>query len=351
MFLERDLKQLGIEVAEKVEDEKIVEIAGQVATKLTAAFPKNEISYLDIYRILLSTPMYYANISSEMSQVNYYYKNSTIYFSKQLQLERISEYVFHECIHRIQEHRDRKGNLIRMGLCEINEITVKGIALNEAAIEYITSKALQNPKKMVTIYGITFPTKTEYYPIITNLIAQMAYLLGEETLVDSTINSNEDFKIEIMDNLGEDTFYYLEKSFNEILRAKNNILDLQQKNDNNQDDNNKIVESMQLIKKLYIQTQNEIFISFFENQFKRIETVEEVSRFRRTLYSYRSTIGTTTGYDFFNSYCTDLDRRAREKSEQIKANTALAIVNDNKFARFLKKIKKLFTNSQNEYNK
>ena len=351
MFLDKELKQLGIEVTEKVEDEKIVEIAGQVATKLTATFPKNDISYLEIYRILLSTPMYYADISNGMSEANYYYKNSTMYFSKQANLEKINEYVFHECIHKIQEHRDKKGNLTRMGLCEINELKVKGTALNEAAIEYIASKALQSQKKLVTIYNITLPTRTEYYPIITNLITQIAYLLGEEILVDSTINSNEEFKIEIIDNLGEDTFNYIEKSFDEILRSKNNILKLQQDDNYSNDNADMIFENMQNIKRLYIETQNEIFTSYFENQLKRVETLDEVSRFRRTLYSYRSTIGTTIGYDFFNSYCTDLDIRAREKAEEIKTNTSLAIVNDNKFSRFLRKLKKLFTNSQNEYNK
>lgn len=351
MFLKRELKQLGIEVTKKVEDEKIIELARQVATKLTVAFPKNNISYLEIYRNLLSTPMYYAKISGKMSEANYYYKNSTIYFSERVQLEKINEYIFHECIHKIQEHRDKKGNLTRMGLCEINEISVKAMALNEAAIQYIVSKALQNSKELVTIYDITLPTKTEYYPIITNLIAQIVYLIGEEVLVDSTINSNEDFKIAIIDNLGEDTFYYLEKNFNEILRIKNNIFELQRKSDDTQENINKILENMQNIKRLYIETQNQIFTSFFENQFKRIETVEEVSTFRRTLYSYRSLIGTTIEYDFFNSYCIDLDMRAKEKAEQIKINMSLAIVNDSKILKFIMKIKRMILGTQNEYNK
>jgi hypothetical protein len=340
MFFERDLKQLGIEVAEKVEDEKVIEIAGQVATKLTAGFPNINISYLEIYRILLETPMYYANILNGISEVNYFYKNSTIYFSKQANLNEISEYIFHECIHRLQEHRDKKGNLTRMGLCEINEINVKGMAFNEAAIQYIVSKALKKPKRLETIYNITLPSRTEYYPIITNLISQIVDLIGEDILVDSTINSNEEFKIEIIDNFGENEFNCIIKNLDEILKAKNSILELQKNGDNSQECIDKTVENIQVIQKKYIETQNLIFTSYFENLLKRVDTFEEVNNLRKKLYSYRGIIGTVAGYDDFNIYCIDLDNRAKEKAELIKTYTSLAVIKDNKFIRFLRKLKK-----------
>lgn len=344
VFLEKDLKQLGIEVIGKVEDEKIIKIAEQVAIKLTKEFPENKKSYLEIYHILLTTPMYYANISNKISEANYFYKNSAIYFSNQANLDEINEYIFHECIHRLQEHRDKKGNLTRMGLCEINELSVKGTALNEAAIQYIVSKSLQIPKDLVTIYNITLNTRTRYYPLITNLISQIAFLLGEQKLVDSTINSNEEFKIEIIDNLGESEYTRIVKNFDGILNTKNEILELQQNGDD-------FSEKEQVIQDMYIETQNLIFTSFFENLLKRIDTLEEISNFRKKIYSYRSMIGTTIGYDFFNSYCTDLDKRAKEKADKIKENASLALINDNKFWRFFRKLKKLFTNSTNEYDK
>lgn len=349
MFLEKDLKHLGIEVTEKIEDEKIIEIAGQVATNLVSTFPQNNISYLEIYCALLSTPMYYANISNGISEANYFYKNSTIYLSKKSDLKKVNEYIFHECIHRLQERKDKKGNLTRMGLCEINELSVKATALNEGAIQYITSKALNIPQKLITVYDITLPCRTEYYPILTNLISQLAFLLGEEILVDSTINSNEDFKIEIIDNLGETEYNYIEKNFDGILQTKNNILELQQNFENNQDIEEQISKSIQNIKRLYLETQNKIFTTYFENLLKRVDTPEEVSLLRKKLYLYKNLIGTTADYNFFDSYCTDLDKRAIAKVEEIK--TSLALIKESKFISILRKIKKLFINLQNEYYK
>lgn len=351
MFTEKNLKNLGIEAIEEIEDNNVIEVISQVSTKLVATFPDNNLKYLDIYRTLLSTPMYYAKIAKGMSKVNYYYKNSTIYFSEDTNFNEVDEYIFHECIHKLQEHKDKKGKLTRMGLCEINELSVKATALNEAAIQYITSKSLNIPQKLITVYDITLPCKTEYYPILTNLISQLAFLLGEETLVDSTINSNEDFKIEIIDNLGEAEYNYIEKNFDEILQTKNNILELQQNFDMNQQIGSQILKNIQNIRTLYLETQNKIFTSYFENLLKRVESLEEISILRKKLYSYRSLIGTTTGYDFFNSYCTDLDKRARDKIEEIKTKTSLVVIRENKFLNMLKKIKRLFINSQNEYYK
>lgn len=352
MFIEKNLKNLGIEVTNEIEDKNVIEIVSQVSTKLVAAFPESDLKYLDIYRTLLSTPMYYAKITKGMSQVNYYYKNSTIYFSEDTDFYEVNEYIFHECVHRIQEHKDKKNNLTRMGLCEINEISVKATALNEAAIQYIVSKALRIPEKLMVVYDITLPCKTEYYPLLTNLISQLVFLLGEESLVDSTINSNEEFKIKIIDNLGETEYNTIEKNFDEILQTKDNIVKLQKSFEINEDIEKQIIYNIKHIRKLYLETQNKIFTSYFENLLKRIESLEEISLLRKKLYSFRSVIGTTMGYDDFNAFCTDLDKRARARMEEIRnQSTSLITMKDNKIINILKKVKKLFTNSQSEYYK
>ena len=168
---------------------------------MVAAFPDTELSRIDIYKVLLDTPMYYAKIPEGLSKANYYYKDSSIYFSEDVNLEKIDEYILHEFIHKLQEKRDKKGNIVRIGVCEVNELKVKGTALNEAAIQFITSKALNMSEKQVNVYGIEIPSKTEYYPIITNIVSQLAFLLGEDILIDSTISGKEDFKIEIIDSI------------------------------------------------------------------------------------------------------------------------------------------------------
>lgn len=65
MFLKK-LKKLWTDVIGKVEGEVIIGIAKQVATKLTSTFPENGMRYLEIYKKILDTHMYYANISSKL---------------------------------------------------------------------------------------------------------------------------------------------------------------------------------------------------------------------------------------------------------------------------------------------
>lgn len=90
--------------------------------------------------------MYYAEIPEGLSQANYIYKNSTMYFLNNINLDEMNEFVFHECIHIIQENKNKKNQIVKMGLCSINDITVTGMALNEAAIQYMISKVLKNKK-------------------------------------------------------------------------------------------------------------------------------------------------------------------------------------------------------------
>ena len=351
MFGKRDLENLGIEVTRKIEDKNIVKIVNQVTDKLIEAFPKHKLNYLDIYKSLLDTPMYYAKIPSGLSKANYYYKNSSIYFSEDTDLLEIDEYVFHECIHKLQEHKDKKGNLTRIGVCEVNELSVKATALNEGAIQYITTKAFDLPKKMVTIYDITMPSKTEYYPILTNIISQITYLLGEEALIDSTINGNEDFKIEIIDNIGETEYNYIEKKLNDILKAKDTIYEFQKNEDFSQEASNKIWESIEFIKSTYFEIQNTIYSSYFDRMLKRCENEIEISMTRKKLYSYRNLVGTSSNYNDFDIYCIDFEKRAQAKALEIKNKKSLMVISNNIIFRIFRKIRKLFTHSQNEYYK
>lgn len=50
--------------------------------------------------------MFYAKIPNEISKVNYYYKNSSLYFDEKMDLTIIDEYVLHEFIHKLQEIKD-----------------------------------------------------------------------------------------------------------------------------------------------------------------------------------------------------------------------------------------------------
>lgn len=356
MAEKNSLGNTGIEVIEPLQDERIINIVNQVSTRIMTAFPNNNLSYLDIYKTLLDTPMFYARIPKGLSKANYYYKDSSIYFSNTANLEEVDEYIFHECIHRLQERKDKKGKITRLGVCEVNELSVKGTALNEGAIQYITTKAFQSPNKMINIYNMTIPSRTDYYPIITNIISQLAFLLGEKVLIDSTIKGNEDFKISIIDNIGESEYNVIEKNLNEILRLKNEIAVIQnsvQLRDMWEipynEKNTKISENTKLIKNIYFETQNKIFMSYFSNMLKRTENDIEVDMIKRKLQDYSMMSGTADDYEDFDVYYKDFIKQANQKIEELKNKRALVVLKDNFVYRIIRKLKRLLRKSEKEY--
>ena len=118
-----------------------------------------------------------------MSEANYFYKNKSIYFNDNIADEDLEEFAVHECIHFIQEVKDKKNNLIRMGLSDYNSSKVTGEGLNEAAVQLMASYANGMEKEFVKYYGISFETiSPSYYPLECCLANELAYLIGEDSL-------------------------------------------------------------------------------------------------------------------------------------------------------------------------
>ena len=230
MGIESNLRKEGIKVTEELDKIKVNTIAKNVAQKIVAAFPELEFKLGEVFIKLSQLKMYYAEVPKGFSEANYFYKNTSIYFNQEVPIEKIENYAIHECIHYLQERKDKAGFLLRLGLCDLTQYKVHGLALNEAAVQYATAKATKEPKDNVKYYGISFDTiSPTCYPLICNLIAQMAYVTGEKVLFDSTFNSNNIFKETFIEKTSEDTFYTLEKNFDKILKLEEDLLKLNNK--------------------------------------------------------------------------------------------------------------------------
>ena len=227
MGIESNLRKEGIKVTEELDKIKVNTIAKNVAQKIVAAFPELDFKLGEVFIKLSQLKMYYAEVPKGFSEANYFYKNTSIYFNQEVPIEKIENYAIHECIHYLQERKDKAGFLLRLGLCDLTQYKVHGLALNEAAVQYATAKATKEPKDNVKYYGISFDTiSPTCYPLICNLIAQMAYVTGEKVLFDSTFNSNNNFKETFIEKTSEDTFYTLEKNFDKILKLEEDLLKL-----------------------------------------------------------------------------------------------------------------------------
>ena len=336
MTINKYFKKLNIEPISEVDIREKCEFANKVSVVLVDRLKNVNLDYLRIVDALQHTKMYISRIPKHLSPVNYSYIDGGMYISEDIDLDVNNEFVLHEVIHKIQEYRNKKEKLIQLGLCDIMETKIKGLALNEAAIQYLVQKVLNGNVETVNIYDMKVPTLSkDYYPLLTNLVQQLAFFVGEDKLVDSTINSNNEFKYEIIDYLGEDTYNSIENGFEQILEAKNAIL--------KSDDQTFINNKTEFIKKIYNELQKKTMQAYFNNEFKRVKTIEQLKVLTKKLLDYKDYIGSKETQDFYAEYFNQMQEKIKSK-EQMLINKSLIVVKENKFVNLIKKVKNYLKN-------
>lgn len=354
MSIESDLKKDGITVIEPLDTTTVNVIAKNVSKKIVAAFSNLGFDFDTLYERFSKLPMYIADMPEGMSEASYFYKNSAIYFRDGMGLADLEKFAVHELIHNFQEQKNEKGDLTRLGLCTFKGSKPTGMALNEAAVQLLASNILENTFETATYYDITFSTVSpNCYPLLCNLIYQMAYVTGEEVLFESTFNSNDHFKNKFTALCGENVYNQISNYFDKILETEEKIIKISNKIQKNELSTAKVDslyrksdELKKQLKSVYFSTQELIINSYFTNSLKTLITSDDVDRFRKKLYSFQDIIGTTTNYFFFNNYYIQimekLDSRYDSLSDYLDDdNTYLIPKKENKFTKIINYIKKL----------
>ena len=230
------------------------------------------------------------------------------------------------------------------------------MALNEAAVQLMSSKISGEKVDTVKYFDITLPTTSpSYYTLECNLVNQMAYITGDYTLYNSTLFSNDNFKSRFIELTSEKTFYKIQNNLDSLIGLEDALsLEVSKlgSNDLPLKTINKIESEIDYLRKqitnLFINTQNLILTSYFNKSFKSIMNLEQIENYRRELYNYKDVIGTTKNYTFFNDYyiskMAELEKKryAFEGSETL----ALAPVKRGLISTLFSKIKKLFTSTE-----
>lgn len=354
MSIESDLKKDGITVIEPLDITTVNVIAKNVSKKIVAAFSNLGFNFDTLYERFSKLPMYIADMPEGMSEASYFYKNSAIYFRDGMGLADLEKFAVHELIHNFQEQKNEKGDLTRLGLCTFKGSKPTGMALNEAAVQLLASNILENTFETATYYDITFSTVSpNCYPLLCNLIYQMAYVTGEEVLFESTFNSNDHFKNKFTALCGENVYNQISNYFDKILETEEKIIKISNKMQKTELSTAKVDslykksdELKKQLKSAYFSTQELIINSYFTNSLKTLITSDDVDIFRKKLYSFQDIIGTTTNYFFFNNYYIQimekLDSRYDSLSDYLDDdNTYLIPKKENKFTKIINYIKKL----------
>lgn len=351
MSINSELKKAGIRNIEKLDTLTINRIAKNVANKIISRYPSFGINEHDIFIKLSRLNMYKAQMPEGIAEANYFYKNCSIYFNSEIDDCDLEEFAIHECIHYLQEIKNGKNKIMKMGLCDYSSLKTHGLGLNEAAVQYLSSKIIGVTPDFEKYYSINLYTPSpSYYPLECALLNEILYFIDEEILFKSTLFSNDDFRNAIIKNTSKATFSKLEKYFDFILKLEekivllnNKILQLNENSSKINSLNTKLNKYKNLMTNSFISTQNLIITSFFDRGFDSISNLEELERFRRKLYKFSDILGSIEKYVFFDNYYVLTMNKLEHKCNILEnggTETALLKRSNKVFLKLLYKLKK-----------
>ena len=310
MSIESDLKKDGIKVVGPLDTLSVNTMSRNIAEKICKAFPEQNFIFQNLFIALSRIPMYIAEIPDGFAEATYFYKNSSMYFKQGLKLDQLEKFAVHEFIHYLQEIKDKKGRLVRLGLCDYGDLKICGMGLNEGAVQLMASKVIEAPEEIVKYYGISLSTNSpSYYPLLCNLVNQMAYVTGPQALYDSTFYGSDTFKKRFTDLCGLDNFLKVQANLDKILEIEEKAIVL----------NNKLlrddVEGM-----------------------KAQRIAKKVEQWVK-LYNYKNYMGISENYSDFNEFYINKMMDLDNKYENIMNNTDIAVVSNSVVAKFFRKIR------------
>ena len=356
------LKKEGIEIVEQLDTLKVNTIAISIASKLCLAFPEHNLNKSELFTSLSRINMYIAKMPDDSAGAKYFYKNNSIYFNKEYDLDEMAKLAMHECIHYIQEFRDANNNLVKMGLynCTFNS----GLGINEAAVQLMASEANMCPSTSETYYNVSLNTiSPNYYPLECALVNQMAYFTGTYPLFHSTLNSNDVFKNTFILKSNKRAYNTIVKNIDLLLAYENDLnyfaSELQYANKVSEIKllNKLIASKKDSITSIFFKTQNLIIESCFISEFNNIRNLEDVKEYKNKLYNFKNIMGSNENYTFYNEFYRKIMESLEKKKEQIEQfgeinlfetpENSLVLVDNTKRAlsfvsTFFVKVKKLF---------
>lgn len=306
MSVESELKKEHIEVMSKIDIVQVISISNNITELIYKNFKKYNLDKVSIFEKLSNLQMYFASMPEGMSEASYFYKNSSIYFNDNIDKNNLEEFAIHECLHRVQEVKTPNNKLVRMGLYNFSKNKNRALAINEAAVQLMTTKILNLPPEFERYFGISFnAVSPSYYPLICQLLYQLCFLVGEDALFDSTINSNDLFKDNICLKLSKAFYTSFVKSLDSILDKEEDIVFINNKLLEDLDDQKSTYyrQKIELLKKdiqtIFLSTQELILTTFFDTEFTQLSTLADVDNYSQKLSNIKMYIGSSENYSFY----------------------------------------------------
>lgn len=292
------VEELGFKVKRKLDKEETHKLGILIANKITSTFPY--LNYNAIVERLSNSSIYVSDIPKRYSSANYIFQNFSIYIRENTNIENPDIYFLHEIMHYLQDSRHRNGDLHKMGLCEFNTLKVSGLALNEAAIQYMVARINNENIENMTCFEINLPTYNKsYYPILSNILLQINHIFDESYLIKSLFRNDNSFK-DAFCELCHNEFAYraLKANMDIMLGCRDVVIDNSIKLKSNDLTNNEIeimkkinYKSVERIKKSFFIIQNLLIKSYYKSMLRNIGYRLEASSFPLRVKEYDNFIG------------------------------------------------------------
>ena len=328
MSIDSTLRKEGVNVVGELNTLDINKIASNIAEKICSAFPEHNLNQSDLFIAIARLNMYVAEMPDSSAGAKYYYKNNSIYFNKDMDLDTLNTLSLHECIHFIQELKDKHGKLLRMGLYDLSTRNKSGMALNEAAVQLMASIANRCPKDTVKYYNMEFTTESpDFYPLETTLIKQMIYFTGSYPLFHSTLCSNDIFKNTFISKSSVNTYNKIEYNFDLLLHYQEELGLTSYKLSNLSDDKKlsqvkKLHERINVLKETILnktlEIQRIILTECFNKEFSLIRNNDDINLFKTRLYNFSSALISYENDTTYSDYYAEMMDNLAEKKTFIE---------------------------------
>lgn len=336
--IKRELKNVGIKPIEELSVQERTLIAEKVASKLASLKIEGQ-NYNEILEKLFRANMYVANMQSNLGKVSYFYKNKSIYFDKNTNLLELDENILRECIHYLQDKREKKEKIKRIGLCTFEEFKVRGMALNEVGINYISNKLLNKQDKNKTFI----------------LLKQILLITGEEAFIDSLLNNNNKFEEKFMEKTNSEFLYYrMQNAFDAMFDLEQIIKRLTTEGITSKKPEkylSKINMHKHTLNSKFSEIQWEIYNKYFSRKIELIDQIEEILEYKNEIFNFSKWLEISEDEFKYTNFTNEKFEKLEKIEIQIlksRANNSMILIENNPIQKFIKTLKKLIT-KQKEY--
>lgn len=339
--IRRELNNIGIKPIEELSVQERTNIAEKVAQKL-ASLNIQGLNYNKIVEKLFCSKMCVAQMRSELGAVSYFYKNKTIYFSNKINILNIDENIMRECIHFLQDERNSHEELKRMGLCTFEEYKVRGMALNEIGVKYISNKLFNKYDKNKTFA----------------LLKQILLITGENLFLDSLLNNNDKFEEKFKEEINSEVVYF------KIQNSLDSIFDLEQiikrlniegrKSKTPEKYLSKINMHKHALNTTFLETQWVIYNRYFSRKAELIESLEEIQQYKEEMFNYSQWLEMSEDELKYTNFANEKIEKLNQLEISIlrkDSNNSLILIKENFLQKIIKTIKKILFKPKLETNK